>query len=72
MEDVPEQEDVCVVDGLGSKEIVSLDRNSAILDRLGLALIPVLHVDRQHMWSDIGVCVEVLTAMARSLTLGRS
>ena len=72
MDDIPKQEDVCVFDGLTSEEIVGLDRDLAILDRLGLVLIPVLHMHRQCMCPDIEVYVEVLTAMACSLTLGRS
>lgn len=53
MEEIPKQEDVCVVDRLRSEEVVGLDRGLAVLNRLGLVLIPVLRVHRQYMRSDI-------------------
>ena len=63
MEDVSEQEDIRVVDWLGIEEIVCLNRDLAILDRLRIMLVPVLWLHRQYMRSSIETR-EVLTTTA--------
>ena len=63
MEEVPEQENIRVVDRLGIEEVVRLDRDLAILDRLWIMLVPVLRLRRHYVHSSIETR-EVLTATA--------
>ena len=49
VEEIPKYEDVCVVDRLRSEEIVRLDRDMAVTDRVGLVPVPVLHEPRQYI-----------------------
>ena len=72
MQDIPEQEEICVLDGLRGEEVVCLNRDLAVCDRLGVVMIPVLRVTCEYMRSDFNVDVRVLTAMASSTTFGRS
>jgi len=64
VEEIPEQEDVCVVGRLRSEKIVRLNRDLTVLDRLGLILVPVLRKHRQCMRSNVDINFGVLTAMA--------
>ena len=57
MQDIPEQEEIRVLDGLRGEEVVCLNRDLAVCDRLGVVVIPVLRVTCEYMRSDINVDV---------------
>ena len=52
VEDIPKQEDVRAANRLRREEIVRLNRDLAVRDRLGLVEVPVLLVHPQYMRLD--------------------
>lgn len=73
MQNIPEQKEFRVLDGVRSEEIVCLNREPAVCDRLGVMVIPVLRVTCKYNGTNINVDVKnILTAMACSTMFGIS